>query len=52
MRKVFYKLAVLNLKLQEIVLDEIINDTDRYMSALANERAHFNKLSNEQTTNS
>ena len=52
MRKVFDKLAVLNLKLQEVVLDEIINDTDRYMSALANEKAHFNKLSNEQTTNS
>lgn len=52
MRKVFYKLAILNLKLQEVVLDEIINDTDRYMYALANEKAHFNKLSNEQTTNS
>ena len=45
MRKVFYKLAVLNLKLQEVISDEIVDDTYKYMNALSNETNHFHKLS-------
>lgn len=52
MRKVFHKLSALNLDFQIVVANEIIEDTDRYMWALANENLHFNNLSNGQTTNS
>lgn len=52
MRKVFYKLVVLNLELQEVISDEIVDDTNRYMNALSSETDHFNKLSYGQTASS
>lgn len=52
MVKVFYKLAIMNMELRDIVDKELFLSVDKYLWALVSEKKHFTKLANDPSTSS